>query len=43
MVKQKLFSTKSEHKRKLRDIRLKNLEKKLKSNILKRKKNKKNG
>ena len=43
MIKQKLFSTKSDHKKKLREIRLKNLEKQLKSNILKRKKVKKNG
>ena len=43
MIKQKIFSTKSEHKKKLREIRLKNLEKQLKSNILKRKKVKKNG
>ena len=38
MIKQKKISLKSLHKKKLREKRLKDLEKKLKSNILKRKK-----
>ncbi len=35
----KSYSSKSLHKKKLRDMRLKKLEEKLKSNIVKRKKN----
>ena len=39
MNKKKDISTKTLHKQKLREMRLKKLEKKLKSNIYKRKKN----
>ena len=39
MNKKKNFSTKTLHKKKLREMRLKKLEQKLKSNINKRKKN----
>tara|TARA_Y100000590_G_C15509360_1_gene934793 strand:- start:797 stop:937 length:141 start_codon:yes stop_codon:yes gene_type:complete len=41
MRKKNDISTRSEHKKQLRELRIKNLEKKLKSNIQKRKKNKK--
>ena len=40
MIKKNIISTKTIHKQKLRDIRLKKLDQKLKSNIVKRKKNK---
>ena len=39
MNKKKNFSTKTLHKQKLREMRLKKLEQSLKSNIFKRKKN----
>ena len=40
MIKKNIISSKTIHKQKLREIRLKKLKQKLKSNIAKRKKNK---
>ena len=43
MKKKEEKTSRSQHKKKIRDLRLKTLEKKLKSNIAKRKKNNLNG
>tara|TARA_B100001123_G_C15099107_1_gene942813 strand:- start:203 stop:352 length:150 start_codon:yes stop_codon:yes gene_type:complete len=42
MIKKTTISTKSLHKKKIRDFRIKKLEKRMKFNIIKRKKNIKN-